>query len=62
MEVPVGPSWTNDEWYAPYLNYASQKNISDNKNPSQKMSRGEVAEAIYRIMKIEETGASRYNG
>jgi murein DD-endopeptidase MepM/ murein hydrolase activator NlpD len=52
------------QWYAPYVKFAIDKNIIDtsgnNFNPGEAMQRDEVAEAIYRIKILSETGSSQY--
>jgi hypothetical protein len=54
----------NDEWYAPYVKFAHEKNIiqvNGNKfNPTAQMKREEVAEAIYRVKMLTITGANIY--
>jgi len=52
------------EWYAPYVNFAKEKNliavIGAQFGPSEDMERKDVAEIIYRVMILKETGADRY--
>jgi murein DD-endopeptidase MepM/ murein hydrolase activator NlpD len=47
-------------WYAPYMSYAKELKILDPKlkqfRPSTGMTRGEVADAIYRMMTISKNG------
>ena len=55
-----------DDWFALYFQYAKDKNLleADSSNkilPSAGMTRGEVAEIIYRLMRIKETGAASYS-
>lgn len=64
MSVDINPNVTEapyndvsvDDWFAPYIAYAKEigvlDGIVDEIYPSQAMNRGEVAEAIYRVMKI----------
>lgn len=54
-----------DQWYAPYVQYAKDKNLidADSKNmihPAQDMTRGKLAEAMYRLMYIKSTGADKF--
>lgn len=52
------------EWFAPYVQYAEEKNlisVTDSKfYPASPMTRAEVAEAIYRILVLQKTGAESY--
>ncbi|KKR26790.1 MAG: hypothetical protein UT55_C0001G0001, partial [Candidatus Peregrinibacteria bacterium GW2011_GWE2_39_6] len=51
------------EWYAPYAQFVKETNISPwntNLAPSTAMSRGEVAEMLYRILVLEEKNATVY--
>ncbi len=44
-----------DDWFAPYIAYAKELGITEDVNkirPSQGMTRGEVAYAIYRLMEV----------
>lgn len=55
-----------DDWFALYFQYAKDKNLleadtSNKISPSAGMTRGEVAEIIYRLMRIKETGANSYS-
>lgn len=59
------PDVPSDAWYAGYAAYASEKNLvpldEDGKlNPSDGMTRSDVAEVIYRLIAIEKTGAGEY--
>jgi len=53
-----------DSWYAPYVQFAVEKKIIEidgtKFNPTEKMDRASVAEAIYRVQLLTETGASQY--
>lgn len=54
------------DWFAIYFQYAKDKNLIDadaaNKvYPSAGMSRAEVAEMMYRLIRIKETGADKYS-
>lgn len=55
-----------NQWYAPYVRFAHDKNLLDTSgskfNPSQAMQRDEVAEAIYRVKVLTETGSNKYTG
>jgi plastocyanin/predicted DNA-binding antitoxin AbrB/MazE fold protein len=53
------------QWYTPYVEYAKEKNLidADNKNmiyPSQPMTRGKLADAMYRLMYMNDMGWSTY--
>jgi hypothetical protein len=73
MDVKVGSSVSADvyadvpatAWYAPYVQYAKDKNLIDvvgtSFNPTQGMTRGEIAEAIYRLIVIKISGQSSYS-
>jgi len=54
-----------DAWYAKYVQFAYRKNLidSDSKtfNPQEKMTRENVAEAIYRVQILKQTGASTFS-
>ncbi len=50
-----------DSWFAPYFQYAKEKNLLDKNsaekvNPDQDMTRGELAEIMYRIAYMNESG------
>jgi len=51
-------------WYAPYVQYAKENNIfpvsGSYFNPSEPMSRIEVAEVIYRMIAVQQNETS-YN-
>lgn len=52
-----------DEWYAPYLNFALEKNIitsSQSKNPSKLLTRGEVSEIIYLLVIYTHTSDTQF--
>ncbi len=55
----------NLAWYAPYVQYAKEKNlfpISGNYfSPGDPMSREEVAEVIYRMITVNNNGGESYN-
>ncbi len=49
------------QWYAPYIQYAKDKNLIDSDDlnkvyPDQGMTRGSLAEVIYRLLYIQEHG------
>ncbi|MBA4336744.1 hypothetical protein C0416_03140 [bacterium] len=54
-----------NDWYAKYVQFAYQKNIieADGKkfNPQEQMTRENVAEAIYRVQVLTQTGAASFN-
>jgi hypothetical protein len=56
MNVEVAKN-AGDDWYSPYIDYAKELEIIDpdttSLDPAGKMSRGEVAYAIWRLMEIE---------
>lgn len=61
-EVAAAPysDVSKEAWYAPYVAYAKSQNIIDNASkfrPNDGMTRGEVADAIYRLMKAKEAGS-----
>lgn len=72
MNVDINPNdnitGLNDvgrnQWFAPYVKFAMDKNIIDIDsnyfNPGKEMQRDEVAEAIYRVKVLTETGANQY--
>jgi len=52
-------------WFAGYAEFAEQKNLVPTNNqgelkPSEGMTRADVAEVIYRLIAVEQTGASKY--
>jgi len=53
-----------DQWYAKYVRFAIDKNLIDVEGrqfkPTEQMSRDEVAEAIYRVKVLKETGATKF--
>lgn len=54
------------DWFAIYFQYAKEKNLieadaSGKVYPAAGMSRAEVAEMMYRLIRIKETGAERYS-
>lgn len=53
-----------NEWYAPYVRFAIDKNLIDYEGrefkPNEAMTREQVAEAIYRVKILTETGASQF--
>ena len=53
-----------NQWYAPYVRFAFDKNLLDISgskfDPNKEMQRDEVAEAIYRVKVLTETGSSKY--
>lgn len=53
-----------DAWFSPYAQITKEKNLLDAPTneifPSAGMTRGDVAETIYRLLRIAETGAMRY--
>jgi len=55
----------NLSWYAPYVQYAKEKNIFPVKgsyfNPGDPMSRIEVAEVIYRMIVVNQHDGESYN-
>lgn len=54
----------NLSWYAPYVQYAKEKNLfpvnGSNFNPGDPMSRLEVAEVIYRMITVNNNGGQPY--
>ncbi len=52
-------------WYAPYVQYMSQHNLypdtSSRFNPSAPVTRGEVAEVIYRLIVSQKNGSAPYS-
>lgn len=55
----------NLSWYAPYVQYAKEKNIfpieGDYFYPGDPMSRSEVAEVIYRMIVVNQNNGKAYN-
>lgn len=53
-----------DHWYAPYVQFAYQKNIIETSgklfNPQEEMTRENVAEAMYRVKVLKQTGAAQF--
>ncbi|EKD92872.1 MAG: hypothetical protein ACD_28C00317G0032 [uncultured bacterium] len=52
------------DWYAPYANFIKQSNLSpwiENLQPSEPMTRGEVAEMIYRVLVVQEKSLAAYD-
>jgi murein DD-endopeptidase MepM/ murein hydrolase activator NlpD len=53
------------EWYAPYAQFVKLANLtpwtSKNLEPSLPMTRGDVAEMIYRTLALQENGADKYS-
>ena len=53
------------EWYAPYAQFVKETNIapwdSDTLDPSDSMTRGEVAEMLYRVLAIQNNEAESYS-
>lgn len=56
----VAPS----DWFAAYVNFAKEKNLvqvlGSNFGPAEGMKRKDVAEIIYRVIILKETGADKY--
>lgn len=54
-----------DQWYAPFIAYAKQKNFLDEDRskvyPGEAMTRADVAEFIFRIMVMKEVGSQKYH-
>ncbi len=53
------------QWYAPYIQYAKDKNLIDSDDlnkvyPDQGMTRGSLAEVIYRLLYIQEHGLNYF--
>ena len=55
----------NLEWFAPYANLAKESNLTPVNGsyfePNHDMTRGEVAETIYRLLAIDYNGADEYS-
>ncbi len=53
-----------NQWYAPYVRFAIDKNLIEYEGrqfkPNEPMTREQVAEAIYRVKILTETGASKF--
>lgn len=54
------------DWFALYFEYAKEKNLIEGDSngniiPAAGMTRGEVAEMMYRLIRLQETGSSRYS-
>jgi murein DD-endopeptidase MepM/ murein hydrolase activator NlpD len=72
MNIDVNPNVKNftftdidkNQWYAPYVRFAIDKNLIEFEGrlfkPNEAMTREQVAEAIYRVKVLTETGASQY--
>ena len=55
-----------DSWFAPYFQYAKKKNLIEadaqgNIAAGKTLTRGEVAEIMYRLLRIQETNAQSYS-
>ena len=55
-----------DSWFAVYFQYAKRKNLLEadangNIDASKFLTRGEVAEIMYRLLRIQETNAESYS-
>lgn len=54
-----------DDWFAPYVAYAKEKNLIVHRNgeflPEEGMTRAEVAELIYRTIVLKVSGSERYS-
>jgi hypothetical protein len=73
MEVDVDPVVIGNpyddvhylEWYAPYAQFVKTTNIApwdeEVLNPGNAMTRGEVAEMIYRVLAIQANEADSYS-
>lgn len=59
------PDVAIDAWYAPYVQFAKEKNIvfseGENINPTAGMTRAEVAEAVFRVMVLKEKVADSFS-
>ncbi len=55
----------NLSWFAPFVNYVKETNMmpitGSSFEPDSDMTRGEVAETIYRLLSIEHNGADEYS-
>lgn len=58
------PDVRADDWYAVFAQFAKQKNLlphaSDGFKPNEEITRGEVAEIIYRLLLVINKGVSTY--
>ncbi len=73
LGVSVDPVVTEDpyddvdklSWFAPYVQFSKQKNIfpvtGSVFDASRAMDRGEVAEVIYRMITVQQSGADKYS-
>lgn len=73
MDISIDPVVMEDpyddvnnlSWYAPYVQYAKEKNLfpvsGDYFKPGDPMSRVEVAEVIYRIITVNQNDGESYN-
>ncbi|MFC1747755.1 S-layer homology domain-containing protein [Pseudomonadota bacterium] len=56
IDVDIYSDVSKDDWFAPYVLFAKNNNLVDVENdtfgPEEGMSRGEVAEAIYRLIEL----------
>ena len=52
-----------NDWFAPYFSYAHNKNLINREkfyHPAQNMTRGEMAEIIYRLETIKKNGGGEF--
>lgn len=53
------------EWYAPYAQFVKDANVAPwvttKLEPSRSMTRGDVAEMIYRVLALQQNGAEKYS-
>lgn len=73
MDVDVNPEIgylpfddvDKDHWFAPYVQFAYRRNLIDTEgrkfNPQEEMTRENVAEAMYRVQVLTQTGAASFN-
>lgn len=73
MEVDVAPEVTGElyndvtpeSWFAPYVQFVKEKNLldafADMFKPQDGMTRGEVAEAMFRVMILSKTSADKFS-
>lgn len=54
MDWQIEKPKENEAWYMPYLNFATTKNITEDKKADKVMTRGDIAEIIFRNDVIEE--------